>query len=128
MSDGGAREPVTFLVFAASLRRGSFYAHLVESAAGILARRHPGRRGSADPARELGAFVVSSPTDNASIPGVLKNAIDWVSRFRPQPFHERDGLLLFRVGVDGRRQPGRLGASRPFGASRTCHRSCAVTS
>jgi chromate reductase, NAD(P)H dehydrogenase (quinone) len=40
------------------------------------------------------AFVVCSPEYNASVPGVLKNAIDWVSRFRPQPFHERHGLLL----------------------------------
>ena len=28
------------------------------------------------------------------MPGVLKNLIDWVSRSRPQPFHERHGLLL----------------------------------
>jgi chromate reductase len=25
---------------------------------------------------------------------VLKNAIDWVSRFRPQPFNEKHGLLM----------------------------------
>jgi NAD(P)H-dependent FMN reductase len=43
---------------------------------------------------ETDAFVIASPEYNASMPGALKNAIDWVSRFQPQPFHQRHGLLL----------------------------------
>jgi len=39
-------------------------------------------------------FVVSSPEYNASMPGVLKNLIDWVSRTRPQPFTGKFGLLM----------------------------------
>ncbi|HEY1557653.1 MAG TPA: NAD(P)H-dependent oxidoreductase [Kofleriaceae bacterium] len=40
------------------------------------------------------AFVIVSPEYNASMPGALKNAIDWTSRIRPQPFDTRHGLLL----------------------------------
>jgi NAD(P)H-dependent FMN reductase len=40
------------------------------------------------------AFVVASPEYNASMSGCMKNLIDWTSRFRPQPFDGRHGLLL----------------------------------
>jgi len=40
------------------------------------------------------AFILASPEYNASMPGAIKNLIDWVSRFRPQPFDGKHGLLL----------------------------------
>ena len=40
------------------------------------------------------AFIVSSPEYNGSMPGMFKNAIDWASRFRPQPFDTKQCLLM----------------------------------
>jgi len=42
----------------------------------------------------VAAFVICSPEYNASMPGNLKNVIDWVSRYQPQPFNEMHGLLM----------------------------------
>lgn len=43
---------------------------------------------------ESDAFIISSPEYNGSMPGTIKNLIDWTSRFRPQPFDSRHGVLL----------------------------------
>lgn len=40
------------------------------------------------------AFILASPEYNGSMPGTIKNLIDWTSRFRPQPFDTKHGLLL----------------------------------
>jgi len=40
------------------------------------------------------AFVIACPEYNASMPGTIKNVIDWTSRFRPQPFDGLHGLLM----------------------------------
>lgn len=62
----------------------------VESKEGIPPGAHELRRRLI----ESDAFILSSPEYNASMPGTIKNLIDWASRFRPQPFDERHGLLV----------------------------------
>jgi NAD(P)H-dependent FMN reductase len=121
MSQSKHREPVRFLVFSASLRRDSLNMHLAALAATTI-RANGGEVDPASMAdfecpsynqdlqaeqgfplgalefrRRLEAcngFVIASPEYNASMPGHLKNSIDWVSRFTPQPFNERHALLL----------------------------------
>ncbi len=116
----GKREPVSFLVFSASLRAGSFNTTLAKIAASTI-EKHGGTvdlaamsafdspsysqdaqlQGFPPGATELrrcleanDGFVIVSPEYNGSMPGLLKNVIDWVSRFRPQPFNGRHALLL----------------------------------
>ncbi len=59
----------------------------------------------ADAIRTADAIVVVSPEYNWSIPGGLKNAIDWVSRLKEQPFAGKPVALQSCAG-------GILGGSR----------------
>ena len=114
-------EAIRYLVFSASLRKESLNTKLARLAA-VTIEAHGGDvdlasmrefdspsydvdvqdergfpAGAENLQRRLQAcdgFVVASPEYNNSMPGALKNAIDWVSRYRPQPFNERHGLLL----------------------------------
>jgi chromate reductase, NAD(P)H dehydrogenase (quinone) len=115
------RYQVRLLVFEASLRSGSLNDQLASLAAsvvqqydGVVDRARMAEFDcpsyDADVEREAGipagaerlrqrldaadAFVIVSPEYNASMPGTLKNVIDWVSRARPQPFNGKQGLLL----------------------------------
>jgi NAD(P)H-dependent FMN reductase len=132
------REPVRFLVFSASLRADSLNSRLarlaatkIEANGGIVdstsmrdfdtpsydadVQNSEGFPPGADRFRECiqtnDAFVISSPEYNASMPGLLKNTIDWVSRFSPQPFNEKHGLLLSA-------SPSMVGANRGLWALR----------
>ncbi len=44
--------------------------------------------------KQADALLLCSPEYNASMPGTIKNLIDWVSRFRPQPFNGKQALLF----------------------------------
>jgi chromate reductase, NAD(P)H dehydrogenase (quinone) len=115
------RRPVRVLVFGASLRRESLNERLAALAANVIEAQgaHAERATlsefdcpSYDPDDEIetgmargalrlsarlletDAFLIASPEYNASMPGVLKNVIDWASRIRPQPFNGRQGLLM----------------------------------
>lgn len=109
------------LAFAASLRQDSYNKRLIRLAADI-ARDHEAEVDLADfrefdmplydgdmqessgfpaGARELirriewaDGLMISSPEYNYSLPGTLKNAIDWVSRVRPMPLRGKHGVLL----------------------------------
>ena len=121
MIDSPDHRQVRVLVFAASLRRASLNDRLATLAASIVEEKGgtsdrasmadfdcPSFNGDLEHAHEIpagaqrlrdrlvasDAFIIASPEFNASMPGYLKNAIDWVSRIRPQPFNGRQGMLL----------------------------------
>jgi NAD(P)H-dependent FMN reductase len=109
------------LAFAASLRTGSWNRKLIARAAelaraggaevdlaefaefdvplynGDVQQRDGVPAGAHALARRLGAadgMLIASPEYNYSLPGTLKNLIDWVSRIRPVPLRGKHGMLL----------------------------------
>lgn len=111
----------SFLIFSASLRENSINTRLAKLAAQVIGKNggtvdfasmsefdcpsfnqdlevdkyHP--EGAQEFKKRIlanDAFIIAAPEYNGSMPGFLKNMIDWVSRFRPQPFHQHHALLM----------------------------------
>jgi chromate reductase, NAD(P)H dehydrogenase (quinone) len=117
----GKQDPLSILIFSASLRHDSLNTRLATLAAHIIEMKEAKvdfanmsdfdcpsfnqdmeinnslPKGAEEFRKRIlanDAFIIASPEYNGSMPGFLKNSIDWVSRFRPQPFNERHALLM----------------------------------
>jgi chromate reductase, NAD(P)H dehydrogenase (quinone) len=108
------------LAFAASLRKGSLNKKLLRNAVELARARGaeidladfrefdmplydedvkaqgfpPGAEELARRIHANQGIVLATPEYNYSIPGTLKNAIDWISRMRPYPTAKKTVLLL----------------------------------
>jgi chromate reductase, NAD(P)H dehydrogenase (quinone) len=119
--DTRADYSIRVLLFSASLRKGSLNDRLASLAASVVEEKggtvdrarmeefdcpsydgdleeQEGVPAGAEELRRrlqnVDAFVIACPEYNASMPGALKNSIDWASRFRPQPWTRKHGLLM----------------------------------
>ena len=106
------------LAFSGSLRKGSFNRMTLEAAKslapdgmsieiferlGDIPLYNEDIRGDGDPdavnavaaaIRNADAVLISTPEYNYSVSGVLKNAIDWLSRAKPQPFKDKPLAIM----------------------------------
>jgi chromate reductase len=125
-----SEQSLDVLVICGSLRKGSYNAALTRMLPGLAppglmlrsapsfaeipiynadiqtASGFPAAAGAwADAIRAADGVIIVSPEYNWSIPGGLKNAIDWVSRMKDQPFKDKPVALQSAAG-------GILGGSR----------------
>ena len=121
-------QTITVLGFAGSLRQGSYNRMALRAAAELMpagttletydiaaiplynedvreAGFPPAVQAFRDRIAAADALLIVTPEYNYSVPGVLKNAIDWASRPPSQPF---DGKPLAIMGAS----PGTLGTAR----------------
>src|SRR5512140_3319868 len=112
-----AEEPLHFLGFAGSLRKGSYNRALLRAAAELLPEgveleqfdispiplynADVEAQGFPEPVRifrerirAAAAILIVTPEYNYSIPGVLKNAFDWASRPPDRPFNDKPVAIL----------------------------------
>ncbi len=133
-----AERPLDVLVICGSLRNGSYNAALARmlpglAPSGMVLRSAPSfakipiydndiQTTTGFPAeaiawanaiRSADALIIVTPEYNWSIPGGLKNAIDWVSRMKEQPFKDKPVALQSAAG-------GILGGSRAQYHLRQC--------
>jgi len=133
-----AERPLDVLVICGSLRKGSYNAALARmlpalAPAGMSLRSAPSfakmpiydndiqittgfpaeANAWADAIRSADALIIVTPEYNWSIPGGMKNAIDWVSRMKDQPFKDKPIALQSAAG-------GILGGSRAQYHLRQC--------
>ena len=112
---------VRLLAFAASLRKGSLNRKLLRVAAEAARSQGaqvdlaefaefdmplfngdlhdaqgfpPGAEALKRRLETVDGLLLASPEYNYSLPGTLKNAIDWLSRYRPVPLRGKSALLL----------------------------------
>ena len=94
---------------APSFAKLPIYDHDIQTASGFPAEANAW----ADAIRSADALIIVTPEYNWSIPGGLKNAIDWVSRMKDQPFKDKPVALQSAAG-------GILGGSRAQYHLRQC--------